>query len=113
MRRDVAENTVGLKAGSPQMPPMDDLRDGHDMQIYTATFPQITFAGGVTAFNVPALIQTNGMTHNLHREATLESRAKFKADPRIAALTLGMDVLSQLHLYIVYGKDSIYMTAAK
>ena len=113
MRRDVAENTVGLKAGSPQMPPAGDLKDGSDMQIYTATFPQISFAGGVTALNVPALIQANGMTHNLHKEAVLGSRAQFKADPRIPALTLGMDVLRQLHLYVVYGQNNIYMTAAE
>src|SRR5262249_19700197 len=68
MRRDIAENIVGLKAGSSQMPPVDGMRDGEDMQIFTATFPQIVFAGGVTAFNVPALIQVNGMTHNLHKE---------------------------------------------
>ena len=113
MRRDIAENTLGLKAGSPQMPPAGDMRDGSDMQIYNATFPQISFAGGVTAFNVPALIQINGMTHNLHKEAVLGSRAQFKADPRIPALTLGMDVLRQLHLYVVYGQNSIYMTAAE
>ncbi len=113
MRRDIAENTLGLKANSPQMPPAGDMKDGSDMQIYTASFPQITFAGGVTAFNVPALIQMNGMTHNLHREAVLGSRAQFKADPRIPALMLGMDVLRQLHLYVVYGQKNIYMTAAE
>jgi len=113
MRRDVAENTLGLKANSAQMPPAGDMKDGNDMQIYNATFPQITFAGGVTAFNVPALIQVNGMTHNLHKEAVLGSRAQFKADPRIPALTLGMDVLRQLHLYVVYGQNNIYMTAAE
>lgn len=112
MRRDIAENTLGLKANSPQMPPAGDMRDGNDMQIYNATFPQITFAGGVTAFNVPALIQTNGMTHNLHKESVLGSRAQFKADPRIPALTLGMDVLRQLHIYVVYGQQSLFMTAA-
>ena len=113
MRRDVAENTVGLKADTPQMVAVPGLRDGNDMQVYTATFPQIVFAGGVTALNVPALIQVNGMTHNLHKEAILGSRAQFKADPRIPALTLGMDVLRQLHLYVVYGQKSIYMTAAE
>jgi Aspartyl protease len=112
MRRDIAENTLGLKADSPQMPPAGDMKDGSDMQIYNASFPQITFAGGVTAFNVPALIQVNGMTHNLHKEAILGSRAQFKASPRIPALTLGMDVLRQLHLYVVYGQKNIYMTAA-
>lgn len=113
MRRDIAENTVGLKAGSPQMPLAGDMRDGKDMPVYTATFPQITFAGGVTAFNVPALIQSNGMTHNLHKEPMLGSRALFKDDPRIPAFTLGMDVLRQLHLYVVYGQNIVYMTATE
>lgn len=112
MRRDVAESTVGLEAGSSKMPPVAGLRDGKDMQVYTATFPQIAFAGGVTAFNVPALIQVNSMTHNMHKEPMLGSRAQFKADPRIPALTLGMDVLRQLHIYVVYGQNNIYMTAA-
>jgi hypothetical protein len=114
MRRDIAESALGLKTDSPQVPrAAGDLMDGSGMPIYTTIFPQISFAGGVTALNVPAMIQTNGMTRSAHREALLESRAKFKADPRIPALTLGMDVLHQLHIYVVYGKDSIYMTAAK
>jgi hypothetical protein len=113
MRRDIAENTLDLKANSPQMPPAGDLKDGNDMQIYTATFPQIAFAGGVTAFNVPALIQVSGKTHHMREETILGSRAQFKADPRIPALTLGMDVLRQLHLYVVYGQNNIYMTAAE
>jgi hypothetical protein len=113
MRRDIAENEVGLKADSPQMPPAGDLRDGKGMQVYTASLPKISFAGGVTAFNVPAMVQANSMTHNLHKEAVLGSRAQFKADPRIPAMTLGMDVLRQLHLYVVYGQNMIYMTAAE
>jgi hypothetical protein len=112
MRRDIAENTLGLKADSAQMPSVD-MRDGGGMQVYTATFPQIAFAGGVTAFNVPALIQSNSMVHNTRKEPVLGSRAQFKADPMIPALTLGMDVLRQLHLYVVYGQKNIYMTAAE
>jgi hypothetical protein len=113
MRRDVAENTLNLKAGSAQMPPAGDMEDGNGMQIYNVKFPQITFAGGVTAFNVPALVQTNGMTHNLHKEPVLGSRSQFKADPRIPPLTLGMDVLRQLHIYAVYGQNSLYLTSAE
>ena len=112
MRRDVAEDKMGLKTGT-DMTPDGDRRDGDGLQIYRHTFPQITFAGGVTALNVPMAIQTNGMTHNLHKDAILGSRAQFKADPRIPAVTLGMDVLRQLHLYVVYGQQSIYMTAAQ
>jgi hypothetical protein len=113
MRRDIAENTLGLKANSPQMPPAGDLTDGDGMRIYTATFPKITFAGGVTAFNVPALIQVNGMVHKMDRTPILGSRAQFNAEPRIPELTLGMDVLRQLHLYVVYGQNNVYVTSAE
>ena len=69
MRRDIAELKLGFKAGTPDMMPAGDLTDGQDMQIYGHTFSQISFAGGVTAYKVPALIQTNSMIRNLHRGA--------------------------------------------
>ena len=47
------------------------------------------------------------------KEHTLDSRAQFKNAPRIPALTLGMDVLRQLHLYVVYDQGNIYMTSAE
>ena len=71
------------------------------------------FAGGVTALNVPALIQTNSMTYSLDREPRLGSRAQFKQEAPIPDLTLGMDVLRQLHLYVVQNQGNIYVTSAK
>jgi Aspartyl protease len=113
MRRDVAERILGLKAGTPEMMPADDMRDGLDMPIYRHVFPQVSFADGINAYDIPALIQTNSMTYNVHRETRLGSRAQFKQEERIPDLTLGMDVLRQLHLYVVYSQNSIYVTAAK
>jgi hypothetical protein len=113
MRRDIAELKLGLKANTPTMMPDGDLEDGRGMQVYKAFFKQISFAGGVTAINVPVQVRSNSMIHNLNRQPTLGSRAQFNADPRIPELTLGMDVLHQLHLYIVYNQDNIYVTAAE
>jgi len=114
MRRDIAELIFGLKADTPEMMADGELRDGTGLQIYQHTFPQVSFAGGVTAFNVPALIQTNSMTRNLNRAPILGSRAQFAADPsqRIPGLTLGMDVLHQLHFYVVHGHEMLYVTSA-
>ncbi len=113
MRRDIAERTFGLKADTPEMMPDGDRKDGIGQQIYSHTFPQISLAG-VTANNVPAAIQTNSMIHNMHREPVLGSRATFNtADPRIPDLTLGMDVLHQLHLYVAFDQKTLYVTAAK
>ena len=112
MRRDIAELMLGLKADTPDMAPDGDVTDGTGLRVYRHTFSQIAFAGGVTAYNVPALIQTNSMIRILDRTPILGSRAQFVTDPRqrIPGLTLGMDVLSQLHLYIAYGQQKLYVT---
>ncbi|HEX4270329.1 MAG TPA: hypothetical protein VHZ32_03050, partial [Rhizomicrobium sp.] len=113
MRRDIAERILGLKADTPDMVPADDMRDGQGAQIYRHVLPLFSFADGIAAHDVPMLIQTNAMTPNLHREPTLGSRASFARDPLIPDLTLGMDVLRQFHLYVVYSQNSIYVTSAK
>ncbi len=112
MRRDVAERTFGLKANTPDMMPSGDLQDGRGEKVYAHTFKQISFEG-VTALNVPALIQANSMIHRVQREPVLGSRAQFAADPAIPALTLGMDVLHRLHMYVIHGQEKIYITAAE
>ncbi|MGZ5926693.1 MAG: M56 family metallopeptidase [Rhizomicrobium sp.] len=115
MRRDVAELLLGLKPDTPDMAPDGDARDGAGLQVYRHTFPQISFPGGVTAYNVPALIRANSMQPTLGRTPILGSRAQFAADPRqrIPSLTLGMDVLHQLHLTIAYGQQKLYVTSAE
>jgi hypothetical protein len=111
MRRGVAEQTLGFKIDK-DMTPDGDRQDGMGQQIYSHTFPQISFAGGVTAVNVPALIQNYSLLRDLHRQPVLGSRAQFSAAPDIADLTLGMDVLQQLHLYIAAEQKNIYVTSA-
>jgi len=110
MRRDIAEQYVGLKAGTADMAPLGDLQDGMHMPIYTHTFPQIVFAGGgVTALNVPVLIQTYSMRPSLDREKHL--MGVLGVNERIPDLTIGMDVLQHLHMYVVPGQGKIYLTA--
>jgi hypothetical protein len=111
MRRDIAELIMGLKPDA-DMAPIAGLMDGKGQPVYGHTFSQISFAGGgVTANNVPALILTNSMTHPINSGPVLGSWAR-SADARIPDLTLGMDVLKQLHLYIVPGQGKVYATSA-
>jgi hypothetical protein len=112
MRRGVAEQRLGFTAGKDMIPD-GDRQDGMGQQIYVHTFPQITFAGGVTAINVPARIQNYSLIHDLNRQPVLGSRATFSVTPDIPDLTLGMDVLQQLHLYIAAGQKNIYVTSAE
>ena len=111
MRRDIAELYMGLKSNPPDMVPVDDLRDGGNMRVYSHTFPEIIFAGGgVAAENVPVLIQDYSMHHNLD-QVVLGTRAQFH-DERIPDLIIGMDVLMHLHMYVVPGQGRVYVTAA-
>ena len=114
MRRDVAELIFGLKAGTPDMMPEGELRDGTGLAVYQHVFPLISFTGNVTAYNVPMLIQSNSMIRDPNRTPILGSRAQFAADSsqRIPSLTLGMDVLHQLHFYVVRSQQTLYVTSA-
>jgi hypothetical protein len=91
--------------------PVSGLSDGKGQPVYGHTFSQISFPGGVAANNVPALIQANSLTHEINGGTVLGSHAT-STDARIPDLTLGMDVLHQLHLYVVYGQKNLYATAA-
>jgi hypothetical protein len=94
------------------MMPDGGLRDGKGAQVYGHIFSQISFAGGVTANNVPALILTNSLTREINSEMVLGSWAR-SADARVPDLTLGMDVLHQLHIYLVPGQGKMYVTSAE
>jgi predicted aspartyl protease len=111
MRRDIAELIVGLKADTPDMMPVSGLSDGKGQAAYGHTFSQISFPGGVAANNVPTLILTNSLTHEISSRMVLGSWAR-STDANIPDLTLGMDVLHQLHLYVVYGQKNLYVTDA-
>ena len=111
MRRDIAEQDVGLKADTPKMVPLGELKDGMGMQIYVSNFPQITFAGGgVTAENAPVLIQDYSMIPILSRRMDMLTRAPVAE--HIPDLVIGMDVLKYLHMYVVPGVGRAYVTAA-
>lgn len=112
MRRSVAERVFGLK--ETDMTEDGDVRDGAGERVYRHTFPQIAFEG-VVASNVPARIQVNSMVRRARREATTGSRLQAAEDPGdpVPELTLGMDVLHQLHLFIVFGQNKLYVTAAQ
>jgi len=89
------------------------MRDGAGERVYQHTFPQIVFEG-VTASNVPALIQANSMVRPARSTAATGSR--LSATPIVGTpvpdLTLGMDVLHQLHIYAAFGQGKLYVTPA-
>ncbi len=111
MRRDIAERTIGLRPDTPDMTPVSGLEDGRHMQVYVHTFPQLAFAGGgVTAVNVPVLIQNYSMLPANDRHTALGTRGDFE---RIPDLVVGMDVLGQLHMDVALAEGRAYVTSAR
>ena len=109
MRRETAEQLFGLKPGSPEMAPQPG--NAGSAEIFKHVFKQVAF-GGVIVQNASVLIPASSMPENRTREAVLGSRAQ-SADAMIPELTIGMNVLSHLHLYVVPGQGKIFVTAAE
>jgi hypothetical protein len=110
MRRDIAELTFGFKADTPQMMPAGDLRDGHGAAVYSHAFQALSLEG-VDVKNPAILIQTNAMVRNRESGIALGSRAQ-STEPRPPDLTIGMDLLHQLHVYFASSEKKLYVTAA-
>lgn len=111
MRRDIADEYLGLKSDTDDMKPVDGLKDGHQMQIYLHVLPELIFAGGnVVAQNVPLYIQDYSLVPAIYRHIPLGSRID---NERIPDLTIGMDVLKHLHMYFVPGQGRVLVTAAE
>lgn len=106
MRRETAEQLFGLKPGSPGM-----VAQPGDAVVFKHVFQQVAF-GGVIVQNASVLIPASSTPENASRDTVLGSRAQ-SADALIPELTIGMDVLSHLHLYVVPGQGKMFVTPAE
>jgi Aspartyl protease len=111
MKRGVAEQTFNLDPDSPQMTPVEGLRDGLGERVYTHTFGLIGFEG-VAVNNLPVLIQTNSMVRPTYSSPTTGNRFRTAMMPPIPDLSIGMDVLSHLHVYIAFAENKLYVSPA-
>ena len=108
MRRETAEQLFGLKPGSPEMTPQPATAGSAEGSRHV--FKQIAF-GGVAVLNAAVSIPSSSLPENKSREAVLGSHAQ-PADAMIPELTIGMNVLSHLHLYVVPGQGKMFVTPA-
>ena len=109
MRREIAEQQFGLKPGSPDMAPQPGAAG--DVAIFRHVFKEVAF-GGVIVQNAAVLIPASSAPQTGNRDTVLGSRAQ-SADALIPELTIGMDVLSHLHLYVMPGQGKMFVTAAE
>ncbi len=93
------------------MAPQPGAAGSGDAAIYRHVFKEVAF-GGVIVQNAAVLIPASSAPQNASRDTMLGSRAQ-SADALIPELTIGMDVLRHLHLYVVPGQGKMFVTAAE
>ncbi|HTQ15589.1 MAG TPA: aspartyl protease family protein [Rhizomicrobium sp.] len=114
-----AEEKYGLAPDSPGVTPAGALNGSHGAPIWQHRFKTLAFGdenGNVTVANPQALLVPNLQGSRHETEGTLQNgtRLKPKDNEQIGLpdMLLGMSVLRHLHIYIAYGEQRLYVTAA-
>lgn len=111
---NTAKFMFGITADSPGSVPV---RNGNDSdpahQSFTHTFSSLTF-DTVTVTNARFLIYPDLMgARDPNNSMDTENRARhFDDNVGRDDITIGMDVLRKLHLYVAYGERKLYITPA-
>jgi len=93
-----AHRLFGLSPDSANVAAAGALMGGSGSKVNTYAYPFKTLTMGAVTVSNPRIALTEG--HNFLRGNS-------------AAVLLGMDVLSRLHLYIAYGEQKLYVTDAE
>ena len=102
---------MGIKAGSADAPEIGASRTDPLLKYYSHPFTSLSF-GGVDVQNPKIIIMTERMETQLHPSGNTGSRIAANANAHVPDITVGMDVLKALHLYIAYGEKKLYVTPA-
>lgn len=119
-----AENTMltrrsatvdyGLQIGDADTPQIGTLPGGESTVIYRHQFKTLNF-GGVVISNPEVVVIPDLTRAAREREAAppLGSRlSDARIDETAQAMRIGMDILKHLHIYVAYGEQKLYITAA-
>jgi hypothetical protein len=112
MSEDTAKFIFGVTADSPGAVPLGSVDGNPDHKAFSYVFPTLTF-DTVTVTNAKFYIYPNLVgsrdPNNTSRTDTRVSRI----DDNIGGdISIGLDVLRKLHLYVAYGELKLYVTPA-
>ena len=106
--KSVARSIFGLDTDSPGMTPAGPVNGDHRLQGFEHKFSSLAFEGvNVTVPNLLIVPDHSGGT-------ALQTGSHISGDPgvKLPDLTLGMDVLKHLHLYLAFKEQKLYVSAA-
>jgi hypothetical protein len=112
LRMDIAEHMFALTMGAPDTAENGILNGDTSLKTYGHVFKSLTF--GDIAVNNPHIdIIPNAMGRNADRAQLVTDRTKSEKDLINAPdVIVGMDVLRKLHIYLAFGENKMYISAA-
>jgi Aspartyl protease len=112
MRLPAAKRDFGLDSGSPGMTPYPAINGDSFLNGYLHSFAKLSL-GGMTIDHPEVMIVPDVMNHNADKSPmALNPVYHHNADLVLPELSLGMDVLKHLHLYISFGEQALYAAPA-
>ena len=112
MNTDTAQHKFALIPDSPDMKAVGHLGDNQKAVIYQHAFKSLLF-GGISVDNPHIAILKDVMNANAdHRFQTGSIIRKASDSLTLPQVTIGMDVLSKLHVYLALEEKRVYLTEA-
>lgn len=109
MRLPAARRDFGLDADSPGMKPYDAINGDPFLNGHLHTFAKLSFAG-ITFEQQEVLIVPDRMNRNADRSPLADNPTHYHNEGLILPeLSLGMDVLKHLHLFLAFGEQALYV----
>lgn len=110
LRMNLAEQIYGLTMGGDDTPVSGNLLNDTSLKTYIHQFKSLSF-GSIVIDNPQTYIIPTGGYNNMDRTELVGSRAKTERDlSTVPEMSLGMDVLRQLHLYMAFKEGKLYVS---
>ena len=112
MRLPVARRDFGLRDDSPGMTPYGSINGDPLLNGHLRTFGKLSFAG-IDFERQEVLIVPDRMNRHADRSRIADNPAHLHNENLILPeLSLGMDVLKHLHLFMAFGEQALYVAPA-
>jgi predicted aspartyl protease len=109
----VAKYFLHVPLGAPGDKPVDNINGEKTLKAYIHTFSKLTF-GGVTIENPKIMILEDRMNRNGDKFQQTGNRAlSNNAEIVLPNMVIGMNMLKDLHVYIAFGENRLYLTQTK
>ncbi|MCX7280887.1 MAG: pepsin/retropepsin-like aspartic protease family protein [Alphaproteobacteria bacterium] len=109
MRLPAARRDFDLHPDSPSMTPYRAINGDAFLTGYLHNFSKMSF-GGMTVDNPEVIVVPDIMSRNADKSPMARNRTyNHNADLILPELSLGMDVLKHLHLFMAFGEQALYI----